>query len=32
MNYEQVAPVLGNLERSGTTIQGNFHVLNAWRY
>jgi hypothetical protein len=32
MSYADIVRAIANLEQAGVEIQGEFHVLNAWRY
>lgn len=32
MSYADIVRAIGNLERAGVEIAGNFHNLNVWRY
>ena len=32
MKNNEIARAIDNLLKAGITIEGNFHILNAWRY
>jgi hypothetical protein len=32
MTYAEIVRAIANLVKAGITLQGSFHVLNAWRY